>query len=359
MKIKLKTLTPLWLGDIDRDSGGPKESGLIGSLRFWYEGLLRERGIRACEITDVGKCSGLRDYCEACKLFGGTGLARRFRLEIEGLDRVRVFFKASPNVAVGTGNWLWNIFGGEQTGGSRVRDGQTTRYTFGVHALWGSNFTLTLSRRLSERDDSALGRFALALTKAAEYGGIGAKTQYGFGQVRIVSEVPKDLLDQARARLDEKRGNAQALNGAFTLHSSRFFSLRYRIPPSAVTGMRDIGEPPPGWAPDQLYIPCAFDIRYKYNLRNPRTGAGRDEGIRPAIRDRFGESITKEIFGFVRGADARASRIHVSHLYRESPKDPYLLKIWGDVDRKAEIESIVHEQVRRRFPSASYIEEKP
>ncbi|MGQ9833224.1 MAG: type III-B CRISPR module RAMP protein Cmr1, partial [Candidatus Villigracilaceae bacterium] len=39
MEIQLKTLTPLWTGGIDGTTDRLHETGLIGSLRWWYEAL--------------------------------------------------------------------------------------------------------------------------------------------------------------------------------------------------------------------------------------------------------------------------------------------------------------------------------
>ncbi|UKL14242.1 type III-B CRISPR module RAMP protein Cmr1 [Dissulfurimicrobium hydrothermale] len=44
IKITLKTLTPLWTGGVDQTSDRLHETGLIGSLRWWYEALVRVQG---------------------------------------------------------------------------------------------------------------------------------------------------------------------------------------------------------------------------------------------------------------------------------------------------------------------------
>ena len=95
-EIKIKTLTPLWTGDIDGECNKIKETGIIGSLRWWYEALVRGLGGYACDPTDstcqfdykkyhaTGNVEdGLHDVCDACRLFGCTGWSRRFRIEIE------------------------------------------------------------------------------------------------------------------------------------------------------------------------------------------------------------------------------------------------------------------------------------
>ncbi|HED03264.1 MAG TPA: type III-B CRISPR module RAMP protein Cmr1 [Candidatus Fraserbacteria bacterium] len=80
MEIKLKTLTPLWTGGADQTCDRVHETGIIGSLRWWYEALVRGLGGSACDPTD-SKCQD-REHCVACELFGCTGSKRKFRLEV-------------------------------------------------------------------------------------------------------------------------------------------------------------------------------------------------------------------------------------------------------------------------------------
>jgi len=56
MQIKIKTLTPLWTGDANGNCETLKETGIIGSLRWWYEALVRGLGRYACDPTSDKKC---------------------------------------------------------------------------------------------------------------------------------------------------------------------------------------------------------------------------------------------------------------------------------------------------------------
>ena len=81
--IRFKTVTPLWTGGVERDSNQPRETGILGSLRWWYEALVRGLGGQACDPTMDDRCpdkDGRR--CAACELFGCTGWARKFRLGV-------------------------------------------------------------------------------------------------------------------------------------------------------------------------------------------------------------------------------------------------------------------------------------
>jgi len=95
-EIKIRTLTPLWTGDVDRECKSIKETGIIGSLRWWYEALVRGLGGYACDPTSDRKCiyeGDIKKICPACQLFGCTGWGRKFRVEIT----VEEVFRADPS----------------------------------------------------------------------------------------------------------------------------------------------------------------------------------------------------------------------------------------------------------------------
>ena len=107
MSIEIKTLTPIWTGGVNGDCDILHETGIIGSMRWWYEAIVRGLGGYACDPASDG-CEfntkgyedarnngksiedaltiGLRKVCPACQLFGCTGWKRKFRLEIENVD---------------------------------------------------------------------------------------------------------------------------------------------------------------------------------------------------------------------------------------------------------------------------------
>jgi len=83
VEITLKTLTPLWTGGVDGTTDRLHETGIIGSLRWWYEALVRGLGGYACDPTSKEDRCPDKDgkHCVACELFGCTGWARKFRLQ--------------------------------------------------------------------------------------------------------------------------------------------------------------------------------------------------------------------------------------------------------------------------------------
>ena len=89
-RYQLKASTDVWTGSVDFPKGEEKEqekiisTGLLGSIRWWFEVLVRGLDGSACDPTDT-KCEG-QDHCVVCELFGCTGWARKFRFEVLNND---------------------------------------------------------------------------------------------------------------------------------------------------------------------------------------------------------------------------------------------------------------------------------
>lgn len=77
---QLKALTDLWTGDVDGKSDHLIPTGLLGSIRWWSEILVRGLGGSACDPSNT-PCEG-RNHCMVCELFGCTGWARKFRFQV-------------------------------------------------------------------------------------------------------------------------------------------------------------------------------------------------------------------------------------------------------------------------------------
>jgi CRISPR-associated protein Cmr1 len=90
IEFKLKALTDIWTGDVNRQGNRLIATGLLGSIRWWFEVLVRGLGGKACDPTLSGvRCpassktpSEPGHHCVVCELFGCTGWARKFRFEV-------------------------------------------------------------------------------------------------------------------------------------------------------------------------------------------------------------------------------------------------------------------------------------
>jgi len=165
--VKIKALTPLWTGDAERKSNEIRETGIIGSLRWWYEALIRGLGGNACDPTN-SKCEG-RNHCDACELFGCTGWSRKFFLHTEALNNsFALFIIAKPS-----GSKKPYFLGYYDS------SGKTYKRNGGLIGKYKLVF-------YSEKDKLEL--IKLLLKIAAEWG-LGAGVQKGFGIVHIEDEV--------------------------------------------------------------------------------------------------------------------------------------------------------------------------
>ncbi len=77
---QMEALTDIWTGDVNRKPDRLITTGLLGSIRWWFEVFARGLGGSACDPSDT-KCEG-RNHCVVCELFGCTGWARKFRFEV-------------------------------------------------------------------------------------------------------------------------------------------------------------------------------------------------------------------------------------------------------------------------------------
>lgn len=106
--MKVRTLTPLWTGGFGGKVDRIHETGLLGSMRWWYEVLVRGLGGNVCQESykcdfnakkyvksgASGESERLREagLCDVCQIFGATGWKRRFRLAVveENVENARI-----------------------------------------------------------------------------------------------------------------------------------------------------------------------------------------------------------------------------------------------------------------------------
>lgn len=98
MEFRLKALTPIWTGGIEGKNDKLHVTGIKGSIRWWYEVLIRGLDCYACDPTANGHCElkpkelnrdqpltkQIKDQiCPACYMFGCTGWSGKFNLRIK------------------------------------------------------------------------------------------------------------------------------------------------------------------------------------------------------------------------------------------------------------------------------------
>jgi CRISPR-associated protein Cmr1 len=81
---QLKALTDIWTGDRTGKPDRLITTGLLGSIRWWCEVVVRGLGGSACDPSNTQvRCPDRQGRrCVVCELFGCTGWARKFRFDV-------------------------------------------------------------------------------------------------------------------------------------------------------------------------------------------------------------------------------------------------------------------------------------
>jgi len=271
LTITLKTLTPLWTGGADGKSDRLHATGIIGSLRWWYEAVVRGLGGEACDpvehpcIYDAEQPhTGL---CLGCQMFGATGWARRFRLTIE--DRTGA---GGPD-------------GTKQPTGNRYKGDGKTRPSWYFKGGRIGELTIKIVPTASDFDPvGILGPLVLI----ERWGGLGAKPQLGYGQIKIESAPSLDPDEFAR-------------------------------------GVQTIAATQPGTRPD---LP-SLDRMFFAEMQAPDAGVTATLNVKYDLRAAFrtafdgNQTLRHWVCGSVRGEQRQASKISISQAVNGA------VRVWG------------------------------
>ena len=354
--IKIKTLTPIWTGGIDGKCGRLYETGIIGSLRWWYEAVVRRWGY-ACDPTSDNKdnrceLSGkektdeerMRNMCPACYLFGCGGWKRQFRLKIEDAPTTPLHFRTSDTT---NESWIKQIFGGES------QDIDNLKVFYG-------NMTLKFITTGGDAD-YVHSQLITLFNFISKYGGLGAKLQHGFGQIRVLEPesssddtVIKNGLKELSNKIQTNEfSERKEVNTPYNLKN--FVSLDYDLKRDSLEKfMREdshIGNK--ANIQEDKYIPCAFDIRYKGKgnfgmrnwLENKKNWEHKNVNILMGVSQKKRENLTDK--------DRTASRLYFGMPYKLG-NDNYRLRIFGfappDILTPYHLEHLCEKYMNYAFP---------
>ena len=184
----VKTLTPLWTGGIETGQVDRiHETGILGSLRWWYEAIVRGLGGMACDPSKgecrfdteqyaksnaTDECQRLRaaGLCDVCQVFGATGWRRRFRLMI--VDETKPDTSVQSQIEA---NRSYTVNQKQRTPSWYFPANQNDKPRLG---------TLTL-RIQSLAPDLNPAVIAGLIQFIADWGAIGARAQMGFGVIAL------------------------------------------------------------------------------------------------------------------------------------------------------------------------------
>ena len=340
LELTVQMLSPLWAAGAAGKCDRLHETGIIGSMRWWYEAIVRGLDGYACDPTSESRCelSGKEKsdeerrakICPACWLFGCGGWKRRFRLvagagSTEPFSLASLFNKDELNLW-----WLNEIFQ------SNLAD----RLAFG-------KVTLTFIFPAGSDGEESLNQIKALLSVMAHCGSIGAKGQYGFGQFAWEGKTEpetalKDIQSFILGRQFKKLKNE---NDWYSLEKFWYINLPLTGDNAQIKQFKKANFI--GATTRESYLPVSFDIRYK--LQRGNNGLG----LRQAYIKRLKESAndkklakkeTREWFG----ETGRGSRVFVSHPYKRHPGDnAYNLRVWGFSEKS--VAEVVKKELQNIF----------
>ncbi len=178
MDINIKT--PIWTGNIDRNSEDLQLTGVVGSIRWWTEMLLRGIDKSACDPTSDNRCPDKKNvngkkmdsYCHSCLIFGSTGLRRSFKFDLIGGKPI--FSGSTINIRPTNRRRGWYLGGGLE----------------GTLKLNITQLNIDFNKVLVD----------VPLIVASRWGAIGAKNQLGYGVIEF--EYPKVNIDKFKNKIE-------------------------------------------------------------------------------------------------------------------------------------------------------------
>lgn len=350
--LQIELLTPLWTANAEKKGGTILETGILGSLRWWYEAILRGLGFDVCDPSrrtcSYDEEKGNSSVCLACQLFGGSGYSRRFRLVIDeggsgNTGKLVVIKLSNPGSKEHRG---WRIPG--------ENSAEPLRLSFLPMRRGG----------LDEIERVAL-RYTLALIE--RFGALGAKTSQGQGAIRIKDwgELPVSTnFDKWYEALDKKKRlkqepevhesdtEAVATEKAICIPDIRNMVGATVVLEDAKLTPKDLW-PKLGltantanyvqWLPEATtrWLPSAPAVRTKLRawLRDSNNVSGFDEdglaserhrlmGTTAGWDDPCPQNSEKGIQDRPKGSD-----VFVTHLYRESYNEQWTMRIFAFIPR--------------------------
>lgn len=100
---EMTALTEIWTGDANtaqsKQANRLIPTGLLGSIRWWCEVLVRGLGGAPCDPSANQKACLNERHCVVCELFGCTGWARKFRFDVRDAQGAVITSKLTRNTA--------------------------------------------------------------------------------------------------------------------------------------------------------------------------------------------------------------------------------------------------------------------
>lgn len=305
MEVKIKTLTPLWTGGVETGKVDRiHETGILGSLRWWMEVLVRGMGDQVNDPTSdersgfdaekyqksqaTDERQRLRDagLGDVSQIFGATGWKRRFRLTVSEEN-----LEWQPSIPL------------------KITPPDRTRGWF-LNPGWLGTLTLTL-----QGDSETLAKLHALLRFMEAWGSLGARPQLGYGAFRII-----DIKDPPPAACYAVYGDRPPSDQP-DLRTFTFFKLRF-TPKTAtwwhtVPGIRELRTRRDSWTElekltEQGMVPTTPALknylRYHQQWSSP--------------------SLPHWLFGTIRQGERLRSKVAFSWAYRPENTEEWEIRGW-------------------------------
>lgn len=205
MKVKIQTLTPLWTGGVDGSMDRIHETGIIGSMRWWYEAIMRGLGKRACDPSRHECPDKDGNYCDVCRIFGATGWKRRFQVKI--IDESKEIFQGN-SVLIPSGH-IHDKGSRKRAGGWYIGPGRLSR-------SFNGDTLMEFPIIMPDLKEQVLPTLMLI----ERWGGFGSKTQLGYGTVQFYEHEkngwkPLNAIFKSGISVNLYNGSLPALNNIF------------------------------------------------------------------------------------------------------------------------------------------------
>ncbi|NJR61021.1 MAG: type III-B CRISPR module RAMP protein Cmr1 [Cyanobacteria bacterium CRU_2_1] len=315
--MNIKTLTPLWTGGVEAGKCDRiHETGILGSLRWWMEVLVRGMGGNSCDPTEQ-KCSSKNGLCEVCKIFGAEGQKRRFRLEVVQ-DNTNPDRDVSSKVELQSYQYQYkNKQGKEQTGT------RTPTWYFPQEIKdkpRAGIFTIQIQSLDPKFKPEVIGGLVQFI---ADWSALGARSQMGFG----VIQVEESRIDTQT--LYDWLMTTSGSNICSDLPSLQNIFLAQIQPKDANSSFKE---------KDTFNL--KYDLRQLFRTEGDTTQQ-QSQGNKPIPKKEKEISGDKrrqeeELRHFIMGTvedDRQAAKIKISRSYNDNK----LMRVWGWVPTEAEV----------------------
>ncbi len=223
LPINLTTLTPIWTGGVDGKSDRLHITGIIGSLRWWYEVFVRSVGGTAYDPTEhscsFDKSKPNNGLCDVCGVFGATGWSRRFKLI---LSEARLQQKKPSASSPGReGNFIFNLSPDHPSRGS-----QGHRWYLPGEPLDGQVQLTVIPVAPPDKSNNYFSPNIIGslLQFIADRASLGAKPQMGMGVVRLADRLSLLPLLNHLKQIDAGQKNKKEVNTRLPCLQNMFFA---------------------------------------------------------------------------------------------------------------------------------------